>query len=195
MIELRGKYAGAKVFTDIVDQESISQVISLLNQPYAAGSRVRMMPDIHAGAGCTVGTTMTIGDKICPNLVGVDIGCGMETVRLKEKRIELQKLDKLIRAEIPSGFAIRSKAHRYANEIWAAATILLKQTRMTRGTSISLSTPAAAGWVWKFAITTRTRASKPCPGTAMYPSLWPGWRGTCCRITSMTWPSPSGMPT
>ena len=117
MIELRGKYAEAKVFTDIVDQESISQVISLLNQPYAAGSRVRMMPDIHAGAGCTVGTTMTIGDKICPNLVGVDIGCGMETVRVKEKHIELQKLDKLIRAEIPSGFAIRNKPHRYANEI------------------------------------------------------------------------------
>ena len=117
MIELRGKYAEAKVFTDVVDQESISQVISLLNQPYAQGSRVRMMPDIHAGAGCTVGTTMTIGDKICPNLVGVDIGCGMETVILKEKHMELQKLDKLIRAEIPSGFAIRNKPHRFAKEI------------------------------------------------------------------------------
>ena len=117
MIELRGKYAQAKVFTDVVDAESISQVISLLNQPYAEGSRVRMMPDIHAGAGCTVGTTMTIGDKICPNLVGVDIGCGMETVILKETHMELQKLDKLIRAEIPSGFAIRQKPHRYANEI------------------------------------------------------------------------------
>ena len=117
MIELRGKYAQARVFTDVVDQESISQVISLLNQPYAQNSRVRMMPDIHAGAGCTVGTTMTIGDKICPNLVGVDIGCGMETVRIKEKHMELQKLDKLIRAEIPSGFAIRNKPHRYAKEI------------------------------------------------------------------------------
>ena len=117
MIELRGKYAEAKVFTDVVDQESISQVISLLNQPYSEGSRVRMMPDIHAGAGCTVGTTMTISDKVCPNLVGVDIGCGMETVRLKDKHMELQKLDKLIRAEIPSGFAIRNKPHRYANEI------------------------------------------------------------------------------
>ena len=117
MIELRGKYADAKVFTDVVDQESISQVIGLLNQPYAAGSRVRMMPDIHAGAGCTVGTTMTITDKVCPNLVGVDIGCGMETVLLKDKRIELQKLDKLIRSEIPSGFAIRNKPHRYADQI------------------------------------------------------------------------------
>ena len=105
------------MFTDVVDAESIAQVISLLNQPYCAGSRVRMMPDIHAGAGCTVGTTMTVGDKICPNLVGVDIGCGMETVILKEKHMELQKLDKLIRAEIPSGFAIRNKPHRYAKEI------------------------------------------------------------------------------
>ena len=117
MIELRGKYAQARVFTDVVDQESISQVISLLNQPYASGSRVRMMPDIHAGAGCTVGTTMTIGDKVCPNLVGVDIGCGMETVILKDKHMELQKLDKLIRSEIPSGFAIRQRPHRFAKEI------------------------------------------------------------------------------
>lgn len=117
MIELRGKYGEAKVFTDVVDQESISQVINLLNQPYVEGSRVRMMPDIHAGAGCTIGTTMTITDKICPNLVGVDIGCGMETIRIREKHIEMQQLDKLIRQEIPSGFAIRTKPHRYVKEI------------------------------------------------------------------------------
>lgn len=93
MIELPGKYAQAKVFTDVVDEASISQVINLLNQPYVECSRIRMMPDIHAGAGCTIGTTMTIGDKVCPNLVGVDIGCGMETVRIREKHIEMQKLD------------------------------------------------------------------------------------------------------
>ena len=84
MIELKGKYGEAKVFTDTVDSESISQVIGLLNQPYSKDSRIRMMPDVHAGAGCTVGTTMTVGDRICPNLVGVDIGCGMETIRIKE---------------------------------------------------------------------------------------------------------------
>jgi len=117
MLELQGKYATAKVFTDVVDEASISQVISLLNQPYVDGSRVRMMPDIHAGAGCTIGTTMTISDKICPNLVGVDIGCGMETIRIKESHIEPQKLDKVIRAGIPSGFNIRSKAHRFAKNI------------------------------------------------------------------------------
>lgn len=117
MFELSGKYGTAKVFTDVVDNESISQVINLLNQPYVEGSRVRMMPDIHAGAGCTIGTTMTITDKICPNLVGVDIGCGMETIRIREKHIEMQQLDKLIRQEIPSGFAIREKPHRYAKQV------------------------------------------------------------------------------
>lgn len=120
MLELNGKYATAKVFTDVVDNASISQVITLLNQPYVQGSRVRMMPDIHAGAGCTIGTTMTVTDKICPNLVGVDIGCGMEVIRLKEKYIEPVKLDVVIREHIPSGFAVRSSRqglHRYAGEI------------------------------------------------------------------------------
>ena len=115
MLELQGKFATAKVFTDVVDNESISQVINLLNQPYAEGAHVRMMPDIHAGAGCTIGTTMTIKDKICPNLVGVDIGCGMETIKIKEDHIEPQKLDTVIRDGIPSGFSIRDKAHRFSS--------------------------------------------------------------------------------
>ena len=93
----------------MVDQSAISQVIELLNQEFTAGSRIRMMPDIHAGAGCTIGTTMTIKDKICPNLVGVDIGCGMETVRIKENHIEPQKLDMVIRDGIPSGFPFGRK--------------------------------------------------------------------------------------
>lgn len=63
----------------------------MLNQEFMAGSKIRLMPDIHAGAGCTIGTTMTITDKIVPNLVEVDIGCGMEVIRIKEKHIELQK--------------------------------------------------------------------------------------------------------
>lgn len=117
MIEVTGKYNTAKIFTDTVDQESIAQVIQLCNQPFCAGSRIRMMPDIHAGAGCTIGTTMTIKDKICPNLVGVDIGCGMETICIKEKHIEPQKLDRVIRSGIPSGFEIRKKAHRFASNI------------------------------------------------------------------------------
>ncbi|MGI6536897.1 MAG: RtcB family protein [Caldicoprobacterales bacterium] len=117
MIELVGKYNTAKVFTDVIDDTSHSQIIELLNQEFTAGSRIRMMPDVHAGAGCTIGTTMTIKDKVVPNLVGVDIGCGMETVLLKETHIDLEKLDKLIYSRIPSGFSIRNKIHHYMNEI------------------------------------------------------------------------------
>lgn len=134
MIELQGKYASAKIFTDVVDQDSISQVMGLLNQPYAAQSHVRMMPDIHAGAGCTIGTTMRIRDKVCPNLVGVDIGCGMETVLLREKRMELQKLDVVIRENIPSGFSIRSKAHRYNDDIDLSQLHCFKQVDENRAT-------------------------------------------------------------
>lgn len=132
MIELQGKYATAKVFTDVVDNESISQVINLLNQPYIEGSKVRMMPDIHAGAGCTIGTTMTISDKICPNLVGVDIGCGMETIRIKETFIEPQKLDKVIRSEIPSGFEIRKNPHRFAKDIDLSGLYCAKKIKLDR---------------------------------------------------------------
>ena len=117
MLEVSGQYNTAKIFTDVVDQASIAQVITLCNQEFVQGSRIRLMPDVHAGAGCTVGTTMTITDKVVPNLVGVDIGCGMETVRLRERHLELQQLDKYIRQRIPSGFSIRDKAHRYMEKV------------------------------------------------------------------------------
>ena len=132
MIELQGKFGTAKVFTDVVDNESISQVINLLNQPYVSGSKLRMMPDIHAGAGCTIGTTMTISDKVCPNLVGVDIGCGMETIRIKEAHIEPQKLDKVIRFGIPSGFGIRTNPHRYAKDIDLTKLFCAKNVNIER---------------------------------------------------------------
>ncbi|MBQ8349918.1 MAG: RtcB family protein [Ruminococcus sp.] len=117
MIILNGKYNYAKVFTEIIDEGAIAQIIELCNQPISENSSIRIMPDVHAGAGCTIGTTMTVSDKIVPNLVGVDIGCGMETIRLKEKHIEVQKLDKLIYEKIPSGFEIRRKTHRYIEKI------------------------------------------------------------------------------
>ena len=117
MIEVKGKYNEARIFTDVVDSASIGQIQALCNQEFTVGSRIRLMPDVHAGKGCTIGTTMTITDKVVPNLVGVDIGCGMETTRIREKRLELQKLDKLIYERIPSGFSIRENAHRYASQI------------------------------------------------------------------------------
>lgn len=117
MIEIKGKYNIAKIFTDIVDEASISQVLQLCNQEFAKDSRIRLMPDVHIGASCTVGTTMTITDKVVPNLVGVDIGCGMETARLVEKELDVRALDQLIYARIPSGFTVREKAHPYAAKL------------------------------------------------------------------------------
>jgi len=111
MIEIKGKYNTAKVFTNNVEPEAMAQILELCNQEFVKDSVIRIMPDTHAGAGCTIGTTMTIDDKIVPNLVGVDIGCGMETIKLKNKNIELSKLDKVIHEFIPSGFDIRKKEH------------------------------------------------------------------------------------
>lgn len=100
---LKGKYAEAKVFTEVIDETSVTQLIELCNQPFAKDSHIRIMPDVHAGAGCTIGTTMYIQDKVVPNLVGVDIGCGVMAVRLSVKNINFDLLDDFIRRNVPSG--------------------------------------------------------------------------------------------
>lgn len=110
MIELRGKANMAKVFTDYVDSETIGQIITLLNQDFVASSKIRIMPDCHAGAGCVIGTTMTLHDKVVPNLVGVDIGCGMYALKISETEIDLEKLDSIISNYVPCGFQIRDEA-------------------------------------------------------------------------------------
>jgi len=109
MFTLQGKYNTAKVFTDKLDNASISQIIELLNQPFTKDAKVRIMPDAHAGAGCVIGFTANLGKKIIPNLVGVDIGCGMFTVELGKIILDLFKLDKVIYKNIPSGFSSRSE--------------------------------------------------------------------------------------
>ena len=110
MIELQGKYNKCKVFTNNIDNETISQLINLLNQEFVKDSQIRIMPDTHAGKGCVIGTTITITDKIVPNLVGVDIGCGMLAIKLKDKNIDLPNLDSVIRKYVPSGFNIHDSA-------------------------------------------------------------------------------------
>ena len=117
MLEISGTHNTAKVFIDTIDETAREQIRTMCSQDYLADSRIRIMPDTHAGKGCTIGTTMTLHGRVAPNMVGVDIGCGMETTRIREGRLELQKLDKLIYEKIPSGFSIRDKAHRYLNEI------------------------------------------------------------------------------
>lgn len=112
MIEITGKYNTALVYTDNLEPSAAGQIKAFCDMEYSYGSNIRIMPDVHAGKGCTIGTTMTVTDKIVPNIVGVDIGCGMLTVKLKEKRLELPKLDSFIRQNIPFGRNVRERAHR-----------------------------------------------------------------------------------
>lgn len=92
-----------KIFTENIEPEALNQVYTLIKQPAFQDCKVRIMPDVHAGAGCVIGFTADLGDKVIPNIVGVDIGCGMKTVELGNINISLEELDKTIREHIPSG--------------------------------------------------------------------------------------------
>ncbi len=116
MIEIKGKYTDAIIYTDTPDDKAIAQIRELCDQPFAAGARVRVMPDYHWGLGCTIGFTADLGDKIVPNLVGVDIGCGMCVAELGRGELDVRKLDRVIHSQVPSGAA----SHRRAVERFAA---------------------------------------------------------------------------
>ena len=116
MIEVKGKYAEAKIFTDLFDDMTVSQIIGILNSPVTENQKVRIMSDCHAGKGCVIGTTMTIGDKIIPNLVGVDIGCGMLVVELGKLNLDqddLKRLDDIVYKYVPSGFDINKDSSNW----------------------------------------------------------------------------------
>lgn len=121
METIEGAYTSARIFTTnnketAIDQYAISQLQMICDQESSKGCRIRVMPDVHPGKVGTIGLTMTIGKKIIPNLIGIDIGCGMTLAQIKKKKIEYQKFDTVIRDCIPSGFNIRTKAHRFAEE-------------------------------------------------------------------------------
>lgn len=105
MLEIKGKVNTAICYAKVIEDEAIEQIRRMCNYPMTEGSRIRIMPDVHAGKGCTIGTTMTIIDKAVPNVVGVDIGCGMYTVRLAEREIDLERLDEAAHF-IPSGMNV-----------------------------------------------------------------------------------------
>lgn len=92
-----------KIFTDNIEPEALNQIYTLIKQPAFSDCKVRIMPDVHAGAGCVIGFTADLGDKVIPNIVGVDIGCGMYCAKLNEKIIDLYKLDDVIKKYIPNG--------------------------------------------------------------------------------------------
>ncbi len=96
-----------KIFTENIEPSAVNQVYTLLSLPPFADAKVRIMPDVHMGTGCVVGFTATLGDKVIPNVIGVDIGCGMLTVCLGKINPSLAELDSFIRENIPSGGALR----------------------------------------------------------------------------------------
>lgn len=103
MKTITGKYSSAIVYTDVIEDTAEEQIKLLCDQPFAQGSRIRIMPDVHAGKGCVIGFTADLGDMVIPNIVGVDIGCGMYTVELGKIDIDYEKLDGAIRKNVPSG--------------------------------------------------------------------------------------------
>ena len=103
MLEIKGKVNTAICFAKVIEDEAVAQIRRMCDTEMTRGSRIRIMPDVHAGKGCTIGTTMTITDKAVPNVVGVDIGCGMYTVKLGKADIDFEKLDEACHI-IPSGF-------------------------------------------------------------------------------------------
>lgn len=117
MLEVEGKHNTAICYTPQLEKVSEGQIRAVCDMECFATSKIRIMPDVHAGMGCTIGTTMTIKDKVVPGMVGVDIGCGMETVRLGEKEINYERLDQVIRENIPNGRDIRDTEHQLNNEI------------------------------------------------------------------------------
>ncbi len=102
MLEIKGKVNTAICYAAVVEDEAIEQIRRMCDHEFTAGSQIRIMPDVHAGKGCTIGTTMTITDKVVPNIVGVDIGCGMYTVELGQVSIDFEKVDEAAHF-IPSG--------------------------------------------------------------------------------------------
>ena len=117
MIEIRGQFNTAICYTQQLETAAAEQIKAVCDQEAFASSKIRIMPDVHAGKGCTIGTTMTIVDKIVPGMVGVDIGCGMETVRIAQRKISFSQLDDLIRSAIPSGRQIRNIPHPLNDQI------------------------------------------------------------------------------
>ncbi len=139
MITIQGKYNEALCYCAELEEQAREQIRAVCNQEAFSGCKIRIMPDVHAGKGCTIGTTMTIRDKLVPGMVGVDIGCGMETVKIAQRAIDFEKLDALIHEKIPCGREVREEAHTLNKEIdlnalRCADFVHLERARLSIGT-------------------------------------------------------------
>lgn len=134
MKTINGVYTSATIFTTKnektnIDQYAIAQLQVLCDNPVNEGCKIRVMPDVHPGKVGTIGLTQSIGNAVIPNVVGIDIGCGITLAKIKGKRCEFQKLDTIIRDNVPSGFQIRNKVHHLAEEFDFSALYCGKRIR------------------------------------------------------------------
>lgn len=135
---LQGRYNTADIFNDHVESSAVSQIIELLNQEFTQGSSIKIMPDVHTGIGCVIGTTMTLHGKVVPNLVGVDIGCGVGVRKLCGKP-DFKRLDRVVHQYVPSGFAVRTSPHRLLDrraitDLKCAEAVNLRRADLSIGT-------------------------------------------------------------
>lgn len=110
MKKVQGLYADAIIYTDLVEESAIEQIKKMCDQEFVTGCKIRIMPDVHSGAGCVIGFTADLGELVIPNIVGVDIGCGMLTVCLGETEIDFEKLDNTIKTFVPSGMSVHEES-------------------------------------------------------------------------------------
>ena len=122
MKTINGVYTSAKIFNtekenNTMDNYALAQLKALCDNQAFDGCTIRVMPDVHPGKVGTIGFTSTIGKQVLPNVIGIDIGCGMSLAKIKGKTKEFQKLDVVIRDHVPSGFSIRKTIHSMAHEL------------------------------------------------------------------------------
>lgn len=146
-----GKNGTAKIFTENVDEKSMEQIAKMLDNPITEASQVRIMPDVHYGKGATIGTTIRLPEKrgewkICPNVVGVDIGCSMRTVNIGQQHaLDLSAFDEAVRRLVPAGRAVHSKSQKPQQEIDALLDQLSFELTEVQRHRISLSLGSLGG--------------------------------------------------
>ncbi|MEK4630220.1 RtcB family protein [Solibacillus sp. FSL R7-0682] len=140
MIEVKGQYTDAIIYTNQPQEVAIGQIDELVNQAFMSGTKVRIMPDYHAGKGCVIGTTIALNDRVVPNLVGVDVGCGVLVTEIGKRTIDFHQLDETIRQYVPSGNAIHEEVgstrqtEHFNNEVFVARGLQNDYTNRSLGT-------------------------------------------------------------
>ncbi|MEG0472783.1 MAG: RtcB family protein [Solibacillus sp.] len=140
MIEVKGQYTDAVIYTKNPQEAAILQIKELVNQHFMQGAKVRIMPDYHAGRGCVIGTTIALNNRVVPNLVGVDVGCGVLVSEIGKGKVDFNSLDEIIRRFVPSGNAVHDNADKmnvtemYTNEAFIARGLQDDYTNRSLGT-------------------------------------------------------------